>query len=152
MRRTLVIVLVGLLGGLGAHVGWLAVSGPQQSGEVGAQLAWMKASLQLTDAQLERIQALHEQSAPQLQALAAKVERAREELAAFERARQADGRIDFLEFARFVEKRRSLDRECAVSTERLVAAAAGVMTPQQREHYLHLLEPALRTLRANASG
>ena len=152
MRRTLIIVLMGILGGAGAHVGWLSVAGPRQPGDVGAQLAWMKASLRLSDAQLERIQALHEQSAPQLRALAAKVGRAREELAAFERARQAEGRIDFLEFARFVENRRSLDRECAVSTERLVAAAADVMTPRQREHYLNLLEPALKTLRANASG
>jgi len=153
MKRTLAILFLGLLGGLGAHFGWLSFSdAPRHTADLGAQLAWMRASLKLNDAQLARIQALHEQSAPQLKALAAKVDGMRGELAAFEQARQAEGRIDFLEFARFVEERRRLDRECVLSTERLVAEAAQVMTPQQRSQYLSLLEPALKTLREHPSG
>ncbi|MGC4071326.1 MAG: hypothetical protein QM760_02165 [Nibricoccus sp.] len=153
MKRTLLILLLGLAGGLGAHFGWLSYAGaPRHTADLGAQLAWMRTSLKLDDAQLARIRALHEQSAPRLQALAAQVEGLRGELAAFEHARQTEGRIDFLEFARFVEERRRIDRECALSTERLVAEAAGVMTPSQREQYLSLLEPALKTLRMNPSG
>jgi phage host-nuclease inhibitor protein Gam len=152
MKRTLCILLLGLLGGLGAHVGWLTASGAQRPGDLNAQLAWMKTSLRLDEAQLARIKALHEQSAPQLLALAEQVEGMREELAAFEHERIKEGRIDFLEFARFVEKRRRLDRECVLSTERLVAAAAEVMTPQQREQYLSLLGPALKTARTHPPG
>ena len=153
MTRTLLILLVGLAGGLSAHFGWLSLAGgPRQTADLGAQLRWMQASLQLDDAQLARIRALHEQSAPRLLALAEQVEGMREELAVFERERRMEGRIDFLEFARFVDERRRLDRECVLSTERLVADAAQVMTPRQREQYLSLLEPALKTLRGNPSG
>lgn len=153
MKRTVVILFLGLAGGLGAHFGWLSLTdAPRHTADLGAQLAWMRASLRLDDAQLARIQALHEQSAPRLQALAAQVDGMRGELAAFEKVRQAEGRIDFLEFARFVEERRRLDRECTLSTERLVAEAAQVMTPSQREHYLSLLGPALKSLRVNPPG
>lgn len=153
MKRTLVILLLGLMGGLGAHFGWLSFTdAPRHTADLGAQLAWMRASLKLDDAQVARIQALHEKSAPRLQALAAQVDGMRGELAAFERERQAEGRIDFLEFARFVDERRRLAGECVLSTERLVAEAAQVMTPQQRIQYFSLLEPALKTLRVNPSG
>ena len=70
--------------------------------------------------------------------------RLREEYVAFERERTTSGEVDFLEFARFVEQRRSIDRECQASTQQLVAAATGVMTPEQRERYFGLLSPALR--------
>ena len=153
MKRTLLILLIGLAGGLAAHFGWLSFAGDAgRMSSVGAQLEWMRTSLKLSDAQLARIQALHERSAPRLQALAAQVETMRGELAAFEKERRSEGRIDFLDFARFVEKRRRLDRECVLSTERLVAEAAEVMTPAQRAHYLSLLEPALKTLREHRSG
>jgi hypothetical protein len=153
MKRTLIIFLLGLAGGLGAHYGWLATAdGARQSVDLGGQLAWMQASLKLDEAQLARIKLLHEQSAPRLMALAVQVEGMRGELEAFEKTRQAGGRIDFLEFARFVEERRRLDRECARSTEQLIAAAAAVMTPHQRAQYLSFLEPALKTLRASTSG
>jgi hypothetical protein len=153
MKRTLLILLLGLAGGVGAHFAWLEYAGaPRHTADPGSQLAWMRASLKLNDAQLARIQALHERSAPRLQALAARVDGLRGELAAFEQAREKEGRIDFLEFARFVEERRRIDRECALSTERLVAEAAQVMTPAQRAHYFSLLEPALKTLRSNPSG
>jgi len=145
MKNTLMIVLLGLICGTAAHLGWFHFSGAARLGRPEAQLAWMKESLQLTDGQLERIKALHDQSEPQLRALAAREEGMRAELLAFERERRTEGRIDFLEFARFVEKRRGLDRECIRSTQQLVAAAAAVMTAQQREHYYYLLEPALKT-------
>jgi hypothetical protein len=153
MKRTLMIFLLGLAAGVGAHYGWLATDGGRRNaGDLGGQLAWMQASLHLDETQLARIKRLHEDVAPRLLALAGQVESMREELAAFERTREAEGRIDFLEFARFVEERRKLDRECARSTEQLVAASAAVMTPRQREQYLSLLEPALKTLRTSTSG
>jgi hypothetical protein len=153
MKRTLLIFLLGLAGGLGAHFGRLEmVHATRRPADLGEQLAWMKTSLKLTDAQLARIQALHEQSAPRLMKLAAQVEDMRGELEAFEKTREVEGRIDFLEFARFVDERRRLDRECATSTEQLVAESVKVMTPAQREQYLSLLEPALKTLRLHPPG
>jgi hypothetical protein len=145
MKHTVTIILLGLLCGVAAHVSWFHFSGGSRLGGPEAQLAWMKASLQLTDVQLGQIKALHDQSAPRLRALAAREEGMRAELLAFEQERLTEGRIDFLEFARFVEKRRGLDRECVRSTQQLVAAAAAVMTAQQREQYYHLLAPALKT-------
>ena len=150
MKRTLLILLLGLFCGVGAHFGWLAHQNRLPADTLSAQLTCMKANLHLSDAQLARLQALHEQSAPRLLALAAQVASMREELAAFERARATTGRIDFLEFARYVEQRRALDRACLDSTRTLVAAAAEVMTPLQREHYLSLLEPAFNSNRVNA--
>jgi len=150
MKRTLLILLLGLGGGVGAHVAWFELQRPARADDLTAQLAWMKANLQLNDAQLARLRVLHEQSAPRLLALASQVAGMRGELAAFERERTTNGRIDFLEFARFVEQRRALDRACLDSTRTLVAASAEVMDPRQREHYLSLLGPALELPRAHA--
>jgi hypothetical protein len=149
MKRTLLVLLLGLGCGLGAHYAWLARQEPIRGDDLGSQLAWMKTNLRLSDGQLARLRVLHEQSAPRLLALAAQVAGMRSELAAFERERLTTGRIDFLEFARYVEQRRALDRACLDSTRTLVAASADVMTPEQREHYLNLLGPALKSDRAN---
>jgi hypothetical protein len=104
----------------------------------------MKTDLKLTDERFARIKAIHEESSPRLLALAAEVARMREEYDAFEHERTTSGQIDFLEFAHFVEQRRTVNRECLTSTQRLVADAARVMTAQQRERYLGLLDPVLQ--------
>jgi len=150
MKRMLLILLLGLIAGGGAHVGWLTLRRPEPVDSLAAQLAWMKTNLGLSDAQVARLRVLHEESAPRLLALASQVASMREEHAAFERQRTTSGRIDFLEFARFVAQRQVLDRACLDSTHTLVAASASVMTPEQREHYLSLLGPALEPARANA--
>lgn len=144
MTRTLLTLLCGLAVGVSAHLAWVAHRRPADVEDLPAQLAWMKANLGLNGEQLARIQALHERSAPQLVALAAQVVGMKQELAAFERERRATGRIDFLEFAKFVDQRRALDRACLDSTRKLVAASASVMTPVQREQYLSLVGPALK--------
>lgn len=107
----------------------------------GEPLDWMKVELQLTEAQFERIKAIHERSSPHLVALAGQVTRLRDELAAFERERRTEGSIDFLAFARWADTQRSVDRECSASTRRLVLATADVMNEAQRIRYLGLLGP-----------
>jgi hypothetical protein len=74
-----------------------------------------------------------------LRALAAEVARMQAEFAAFENTRRATDKVDFIEFAQFVETRRNINRECQESTRRLVMATADVMTPEQRAHYLGLV-------------
>lgn len=145
MKRVATIVAAGLGCGVLAHVAWFGAHRPKGGPDLEAQLAWMQPALQLTPEQFARIKQLHEQSSPRLLALAAQVARMRGEFAAFERERQTTGQIDFLEFARFVEQRRAIDRECAESTRRLILAASEVMSPRQRATYLAYLDPALKS-------
>ncbi|MFT3783033.1 MAG: hypothetical protein QM790_13575 [Nibricoccus sp.] len=110
-----------------------------------ALLTWMKDDLQLNDQQLAKIRNVHEQLSPRLMALATQVAQMQQSFSEFEQARKSDGQVNFLEFARYVEQRRKLDRECVESTRRLIAEASDAMTPQQRQQYLQLLDPALKT-------
>ena len=148
MKRTLFVLVLGLAAGIGAHTGWLAAFRPADPRDPAVQLAWMKTHLNLNEVQAAQLRALHERTAPRLLALAAEVASMQTELEAFERARENEGRIDFLEFARFVAQRRQLDADCARSTEQLVAAASAFMTPDQREHYRRLIDPTLKAQRA----
>jgi hypothetical protein len=139
MKRALCVLLLGLAVGVATHVVYFRLHRPPDPGSLDGQLAWMRSELQLSDAQYERIRELHEASSPRLRALASQVARMQAEFAAFEATRRATDSVDFIEFARFVEARRNVDRECLDSTRQLVLAAAGAMTPSQREHYLGLV-------------
>ncbi len=145
MKNTLIVLVLGLTAATAAHFGWYYAHRPCTGDQLECQLAWMKAELKLTDAQFARIKAIHEVSSPRLLALATQVARMRDEYAAFERARVTTDRVDFVEFARFVEQRRAIDRECLDSSRRLVVATSDLMTPLQRAHYFGLLPPALQT-------
>lgn len=150
MNRSLLVLMAGIVAGAVAHVGWFSARQRQSGDDLGAQLGWMQQSLGLSPEQFARVKALHEESSPRLVTLAAEVARMRDEFAAFERERQTTGKVDFLEFARFVEQRRAIDRECAESTRRLILATTGVMSPEQRERYRLLLNPVSGTSGANA--
>lgn len=146
MKRMLLVLLTGLAAGVMAHVTWFRQHRPCTGDELNCQLAWIRTELHLDDAQFARIRAIHEASSPRLLALAAQVAQMRDEYAAFERARVTEGKVDFLEFARFVEQRRAIDRECLALTHQLVAATSGTMSPQQRERYFDLLGPSLSSV------
>jgi hypothetical protein len=139
MRRGLLVLLLGLVVGVSTHVVYFQLHRPYDPDSLDGQLAWMKSELQLSDAQFARIRELHEASGPRLRALAAQVEQMRAEFAAFENTRRATDRVDFIEFAQFVETRRNINRECLDSTRQLVMAAASEMTPSQREHYFGIV-------------
>lgn len=144
MKRVFLVLLLGLVGGVGGHYGLLYTLQPRPVSALDAQLAWIQRDLNLTPEQYARIKAIHEQSRGHLLALAGQVARMRNEFDAFERQRRTVGEIDFLEFAHFVEERRTIDRECLQSTHRLVDASAGVMNPEQRARYLSLLPASHR--------
>jgi hypothetical protein len=139
MKRTAFILLLGLIVGGATHLTYFRLHQPFAGDTLDGQLAWMKTELQLDDAQFARIKELHQASSPRLRALAAQVSQMQAEFAAFENTRRTSDRVDFIEFAQFVETRRAINRECIESTRRLVLASADVMTPQQREHYLGLV-------------
>jgi len=115
------------------------------SDNLDALLAWMKNDLQLNDQQLARIKDVHEQLSPRLLALGSQVAQMQHAFTEFEKERQSEGQVDFIEFARYVDQRRKLDRECNESTRKLIAEASDVMSPKQRQQYLQLLDPALKT-------
>jgi len=143
MKRTLVIMLAGMMAALAAHFGWFEMRRPTIGNDPATILAWLQDDLNLTQEQFARIKAVHERSGPQLQKLAEEATVMRAELEAFEARRRNDGRIDFLAFAQFVQQRREFDRLCAESTRRLLTAAASEMTPGQRARYLERFQPAL---------
>jgi len=144
MTRTLLVVITGLLCGVVAHVAWFDTHRPCRGDELSCQLSWIKTELKLTNEQYARIRAIHEAQSPKLLALATQVAQMREEYAAFDRQRITTDHVDFLEFARFVEQRRAIDRECLRLTRQLVAATSDTMTPAQRERYLGLVGPAVK--------
>jgi hypothetical protein len=146
--KAALIVLFGVLAGGVAHVTWFRAHRPCGGDELACQLAWIKTELNLTDAQYDRVRAIHEQTSPRLLALAAQVSRLRDEYAAFEKQRLTSDRVDFVEFAKFVEQRRTIDRECLSLTRQLVAATSETMTPAQRERYLGLVGPAVNDARS----
>lgn len=142
MKRTFAVLILGVVAAASAHLAWFNLNSPCTDDELECQLAWMRSELKLTAEQFARIKSIHESSSPRLLALAAEVARMREEYEAFERARVTEGKVDFVEFAHFVEARRAIDRECLASTRELLAATADVMNPNQRERYLGLVGPA----------
>jgi len=142
MKRTLLTLALGLAVGTAVHFGYYGLHQPAAGDSLDAKLGWMKTELQLDDAQYARIKELHQTSSPRLRALALQVAQLQAEFAAFEHTRRTDDRVDFLEFARFVEDRRQVSRACLDSTRQLVLASAEVMTPRQREHYLGLIATA----------
>ncbi len=139
MNRTVLTLLLGAFVGLGAHFGYYALHRPAGLDSLEGQLSWIRTELDLSDEQFARILELHEASSPRLRALAAEVARMQAEFIAFEETRRTTDQVDFLEFARFVESRRNINRECLESTRRLVLATADVMTPEQRSRYLGLV-------------
>jgi hypothetical protein len=141
MNRSLSVLLLGLAVGAGSHLLYYRLHRPAGLDSLDGQLAWIKSELDLSDAQYARIKELHEASSPRLRALAAEVARMQEEFAAFENTRRTADRVDFLEFAEFVETRRAINRQCLESTRQLVQATAKLMNPEQRAHYLGIVAP-----------
>ncbi len=142
MRHAIFIPLLGVVVGLAAHFAYFRLNEPAATDSLDGQLAWMKTELQLTDLQYARIKELHQASSPRLRAMAVQVAQLQAEFAEFEKIRRTSDRVDFLEFARFVETRRLISRECIDSTRQLVQAAAGIMTEPQRRRYIQLVAAA----------
>lgn len=139
MKRPVLIILLGMAVGAASHLAYYQYREPVSTDTLEGRLAWMRTELRLTDTQFARIKELHQASRPRLQAMAAQVALMQSEFAEFERTRRATDRVDFVEFARFVESRRELNQRCVDSTRQLVLAAAEVMTPEQRRQYMSLV-------------
>jgi hypothetical protein len=139
MKRSIFVLLLGLVVGVTTHTVYFRLHQPYDSDSLDGQLSWMKSELQLSDEQFARILELHRASSPRLRALAVQVAQMQAEFAAFENTRRQTDHVDFIEFAQFVEVRRNISRQCLDSTRNLVLAAASEMTPGQRERYLGMV-------------
>lgn len=115
---------------------------PGPAGSLDRELAWLRDELRLSPAQFARIREFHESSGPELRALALEVVRMRRQSEVLEAERRTGDPVDFLAVARLDEARRSVDRACLDSTQRLVREAATVMTPEQRSRYLQYIQAA----------
>lgn len=139
MNRGTLVLLLGLAVGVATHLVYFRIHRPFDANTLDGQLSWMKSELQLSNEQFARIKELHQASSPRLRALAAQVSQMQSEFAAFENTRRTSDKVDFIEFAQFVQVRRNINRECLDSTRQLVLAAAGEMNPSQREHYFGIV-------------
>jgi hypothetical protein len=149
MKRPMLILLLGVAVGAASHFAYFQHREPIGTDTLDGQLAWMRSELSLTDQQFARIKSLHHATRPRLQAMAAQVAMMQDEFAEFERTRETTDRVDFIEFARFVESRRELNQRCLDTTRRLVLASAEIMTPEQRRQYVRLVptaEPLVESL------
>jgi hypothetical protein len=144
MSRGALVLLLGLSVGVAAHMIYFRLHQPFNPDTLDGQLGWMKSELALSEDQFDRIRELHEASSPRLRALAAQVAQMEAEFMAFEETRRTTDRVDFIEFARFVDARRAINRECLDSTRRLVLATASEMTPPQRTRYLGFVAATTR--------
>ena len=142
MKRTGFLLLLGLVVGVATHAIYFHLNRPAGFDSLEGQLTWIKTELNLSDVQYARVKELHEASSPRLRALAAQVAQMQTEFAAFETTRRTSDRVDFLEFAQFVETRRAISKKCLESTRQLVLATAEVMNPRQRERYLGIVTAA----------
>jgi hypothetical protein len=142
MKRPILILLLGLAVGTATHLAYYQHREPLETDTLEGRLAWMRSELHLSNDQFARIKELHEASHLRLQAMAAQVALMQAEFAEFERTRRTTDRVDFIEFARFVENRRELNQRCVDSTRELVLAAAKLMNPEQRRHYMSLVATA----------
>lgn len=143
MTRTLITLLLGLLVGVGTYQACTHFRQPADLNTLDGQLAWMKTELNLNEAQLRNIRSLHQASVPRLRALSHQVAKLQREFTSFENARRTEGQVDFIEFARFLETRRTVNQECIDSTRQLVLASADVMNTQQRRRYLGMISEAI---------
>ena len=139
MNRGALVLAASLVLGAAAQEFYFQANRLPDPGSLDGQLAWMKSELNLSNEQFARIRQLHEASSPRLRALASEVGQMQAEFAAFEKARQSRDQVDFVEFARYVDTRRAISRECEDSTRRLVRATADQMTPSQREQYFGIV-------------
>jgi hypothetical protein len=149
MNRALLVIFAGLLSGAAAHFGYFYAHKPCTSTSMACELEWIRDELKLTDAQFAEIKQLHDHSEPKLAALSMEVSEMQRQLAAFEEERRNTDRIDFLEFAQFVEQRRAIDQQCRDSARSLVEATARIMNSTQRESYLNFVSKADPSYRLN---
>ena len=120
MKRLKWVLALALLAAGAAHAWYYHTHRPVAAYE--AEIRWLAAELNLTGQQVEQVRAVHQRLCPSMNDLHVELQQQR---AAAPNACQ------------------EVENRCAQTTERLIAAVSEVLTPSQREHYLHLVKPCL---------
>jgi len=139
MKRTVTVLLLGLIGGVSAHQAYFRTHRPCTEASLACELTWIRDELDLSPTQFERLTRLHEMTQPRLVALSDQLGDLHRQFQEFETQRLAAGEVDFLEFSQFINDRREIQDECTTSTHSLILASADLMKPEQRERYLSLV-------------
>lgn len=139
MNRGLVVLLLGVIVGLGAHFTYFSTHRPCNEPTLECELTWIRDELSLNPAQYARLIELHQMNGPHLAALSEQLIAMRRQLEAFEAQRRGTNEIDFIEFGQFIAQRRDIEVECETSSRTLILAAAEVMKPEQRRRYLAMV-------------
>lgn len=139
MKRGFMVLMLGVLGGLGAHYSYFKTHRPCTEPTLACELTWIRDELNLSTAQYARLIELHERNGPHLAALGNQLLQMRQQLDAYEAQRRGSNEIDFIAFAQFVVERKAVENECENSSRTLILAAAEVMRPEQRRRYLELV-------------
>lgn len=140
MKRVLTVLMLGAIGGIGAHLGYFQAHRPCNDPTLACELAWIRDELDLTQRQYATLQDLHQMSEPRLEALAGQMAMMRQQFLDFEAQRRGTGEIDFIEFSQFIRSREQVEEECETSTRDLILASVDLMEPDQRERYLSMIE------------
>ena len=70
MKRVLTVLVLGAIGGIGAHLWYFQSHRPCTDPTLACELAWIRDELDLTQSQYATLQDLHQMSGPRLEALA----------------------------------------------------------------------------------
>ncbi len=103
------------------------------------QWTWLQREFRLTEAQLVRIKALHEEYQPVCADHCSRILAAREHLAALEQA----GRKDTPDYLRTLDEWEAVKHECTEATFKHLQAVAAVMAPAEGRRYLGMMVPHL---------
>jgi hypothetical protein len=139
MNRGLLVLLLGVAGGFGAHVTYFNTHRPCVEPTLSCELTWIRDELDLSPDQYARLIELHQQTGPHLAALGDQLLQMRAELDAYEARRRGSNRVDFIEFGQFVKEQQAVESECETSSRSLILASAEMMEPEQRKRYLDLV-------------
>ena len=139
MKRFLLIVMLGLVAGAVAHIGFFAFRRPTVENRLTRDLAWMQSVFDLDTAQYESIRALHQRTGPELERLFSVLRATHEELNRLEEVRRTADKVDFIAFHQAKEANRKARLQCRTLTLDLVYAVAERMSPDQRIRYFDLV-------------
>lgn len=141
MWKSIAVLLVGLVSGVAAHLGYFNAYAPTcVTSETECEMEWLRTELDLSEEQFARVTRLHGESEKQIRTLSRRVRELEMTLAELEAERVTKGYVDYLEIRNYMEAKRKLDEACVKSTSDLIASVGDVMNTDQRKRYFSIVQ------------
>lgn len=147
MKRGLIILIIAVILGVGMFFGSQRMLRPcdcapttpmpVENGSLLPELQWLRASLDLTDSQFEKVQALHLAYQPKCAELCMRVHHSDQSLM----EASAHSRTATEEVVKLMRERAELTQECQQAMLKHVYETAACMTPEQADKYLKTVLP-----------